>query len=131
MKNENKILLPLLMVFLAATVIIFAARAVFEKWDAKTYILLIGNCIFLFVSLLVFKLQKKALANDNPNVFIRSIMSGMLIKMVAIIAALVIYWLISGRDFNKPTVIIAVVLYLVYFITGVYCTMQLNKNKNA
>lgn len=131
MKKENKILLPLMLVFLAVNIIIIAAPALLEKWGADNYVLLMGNVFFLFVSLLVFKLQKKALANENPNVFIRSIMSGMLIKMVAIIAALIIYWLVSGKNFHKATVIIAVILYLVYFITGVYCTMQLNKNKNA
>ena len=131
MSKENKILLPLLLLFLAATVIILAVPSLLEKWGVNKYVLLIGNFLFLLIGLLVFKLQKKALANENPNVFIRSIMSGMLIKMAGIIVALVVYWLFSGSDFNKATVIIAVILYLIYFITGVYCTMQLNKNKNA
>jgi hypothetical protein len=83
------------------------------------------------MSLTVFYMQKKALVNSNPNVFIRSIMAGMLIKMAVIMLALILYWQISGNSFNKTTVVIAVALYLVYFITGVYCTMQLNKSKNA
>ena len=91
MSKENKILLPLLLLFLAATVIILAVPSLLEKWGVYKYVLLIGNFLFLLIGLLVFKLQKKALANENPNVFIRSIMSGMLIKMAGIIVALVVF----------------------------------------
>ena len=131
MMKEKNLLIPLLLVFLAAVVFIFASSSFLQKWGADKMVLLIGNLIFLMVSLLVFQLQKKALANENTNVFIRSIMSGMLIKMAAIMLALFLYWQISGSSFNKATVIISVGLYLVYFITGVYCTMQLNKSKHA
>ncbi len=131
MKKEQQQIFPLLLIFILVDLLVVAMPAVLDKWAVDKWILLVANLIYLLVSLAVFQLQKKALANENPNVFVRSVMSGMLIKMAAVLVSLFAYWLLSGTHFSKPTVIAAVVLYLFYFITGVYCTMQMNKQKNA
>ncbi|MEI7470822.1 MAG: hypothetical protein WCJ85_01095 [Chitinophagaceae bacterium] len=131
MKTAQKQLFPLLLIFILVDLVVVAMPTIFDKWGLDKWILLVANLIYLLVSLAVFQLQKKAHANENPNVFVRSVMTGMLIKMGVVLVSLFAYWALSGDHFSKPTIIAAVILYLIYFITGVYCTMQMNKPKNA
>jgi high-affinity Fe2+/Pb2+ permease len=76
-------------------------------------------------------MQARALKNKNPNVFIRSVMGGMILKMFACIIAVFIYVQLSGADFNKRSIFTALCLYLVYLAVEVRSVMKLNRNKNA
>ena len=69
--------------------------------------------------------------HSNPNVFIRSVMAGMMIKMFIVIVAVIAYVLLSGKSFNKPAIFISLLLYLVYLAVEVAAVMKLNKRKNA
>jgi len=90
-----------------------------------------GNCLFFLISLLVFRMQYLAMFNANPNVFIRSVMSGMIIKVFACVVAVIGYYLVSRSAFNKPAVYAAMVIYIVYLVVEVRTIMKLNKTKNA
>ena len=76
-------------------------------------------------------MQYQAMYNNNPNVFIRSVMGGMLIKVFACIIAMVSYYFISGPAFNKPAVYASMVIYIIYLVVEVRAIMKLNKIKNA
>jgi high-affinity Fe2+/Pb2+ permease len=76
-------------------------------------------------------MQKKALKNANPNVFIRSVMAGMMIKMAICIIAVMIYALAFKNNFSKYSVFAAVFLYFIYLAVEVRAATKLNKQKNA
>ena len=90
-----------------------------------------GNCLFFLISLFVFRMQYRAMYNSNPQVFIRSVMGGMIIKVFGCLIAVVAYYFISGPAFNKPAVYICMVIYIVYLVVEVRTIMKLNKTKNA
>jgi hypothetical protein len=90
-----------------------------------------GNCLFFVISLFVFRMQYVAMYNSNPNVFIRSVMGGMIIKVFACVIAVVAYYFISKGAFNKPAVYASMVIYIVYLVVEVRTIMNLNKTKNA
>ncbi len=94
-------------------------------------VLMGGNCLFFLVSLFVFRMQYVAMYNSNPNVFIRSVMGGMIIKVFACVIAVVAYYFISKAAFNKPAVYVSMVIYIVYLVVEVRTIMKLNKTKNA
>ncbi len=131
MKKEYKYLIPLIVLFAVISIFCLAAPSVLTQWNVDINALLIGNLIFFVTAFINFTIQLKALGNKNSHVFIRSIMGTMLIKMVVVMVCLFIYWKLSGPAFSKTTVIVGVGLYLIYFITGVYCIMQLNKKPHA
>ena len=131
MNQRSNVLSPL-----AVTFILFAAAIVlvwlFWKSTSIDFVVLLGaNVLFFLVSIMAFRIQYAAMQNSNPNVFIRKVMSTMLLKMGIALIAVMAYVLIAGKSFNKPAVYISMLIYLVYLVVEVALVMKLNKRKNA
>lgn len=131
MNQRFAILIPLLFTFFILAVVIFSASVFLKNEYLDFVVLMAANCLFFLMSLITFRIQKKAMENSNPNAFVRSVMGGVMIKMFACIGAIMAYFLMSGKNFNKPAVFISMVLYLVYLVVEVALLMKLNKRKNA
>lgn len=126
-----KVIFPLFISFLVLTAIIFAANIFYADKGIDYAVVMGGNCLFFLISLFVFRMQYLAMYNANPNVFIRSVMGGMLIKVFACVITVVAYYFISAAAFNKPAVYASMVIYIVYLVVEVKTIMKLNKTKNA
>ena len=131
MNARKKIIVPLIAIFVIFSGFIVASRNLLANWGIDSDVLVVANIIFFLVSLLVFFMQQKALANLNPNVFVRSVMAGMLIKMFVCIAAVIVYRLVAGNNVSKVSVFAAMFLYLLYLGVEVAVITKLNKQKNA
>jgi hypothetical protein len=122
---------PLFFTFLILTVVCIGGSLFFAGKGINFAVVMGGNCLFFLVSLLVFRMQYNALYNSNPQVFIRSVMGGTMIKMFFCIVAIVGYYFISKPAFNKPAVYISMLIYIVYLVVEVRTIMKLNKTKNV
>ncbi len=131
MNFSFKQVLPLFITFLVLTVLSFAGSLFFAEKGINYFVVMGGNFLFFLISLFVFRMQYAAMQNSNPNVFIRSVMGGMIIKVFACVIAIVVYYFISGAAFNKPAVYLSMVIYIVYLVVEVRTIMKLNKTKNA
>lgn len=131
MKGRKKIIVPLIALFVIFSGFIIVSRNLLAKWGIDSDVLVIANIIFFGVSLLVFFMQQKALNNSNPNVFIRSVMGGMLIKMGVVITAVIVYRLVAGNSVSKVSVFAAMFLYLIYLAVEVAVITKLNKKQHA
>ena len=131
MKAQRSFLLPLALVFIICNVFFISLKALFTKWGIDNAVLIIANSLFLIINLATFFIQQKALRNTNPNVFIRSVMAGMMIKMFVCIIAIIIYWFIMGPAFSRASVFAGMLLYLIYLAVEVSLVTKLNKQKNA
>jgi hypothetical protein len=131
MKAKRNVLLPLLLVFIVCNGFFISAASLLAKWGIDNAVLIIANSLFLILSLITFFIQQKALLNSNPNVFIRSVMAGMMIKMFVCVIGVFIYWLLMKDKFNKATVIAALFVYFIYLAVEVSLVTKLNRQKNA
>jgi hypothetical protein len=131
MNFSFKTVLPLLITFLVLTITIFAAAFLFNEKNISYAMIMAFNCLFFLISFFVFRMQYQAMYNNNPSVFIRSVMGGMIIKVFACLIAVVAYYFISGPAFNKPAVYASMVIYIIYLVVEVRTIMKLNKIKNA
>jgi RsiW-degrading membrane proteinase PrsW (M82 family) len=131
MNTQRKFITVLVIIFAVFSVFFFATKSLLTKWGIDNNILLIGNALLLVISLAAFTLQHKALKHSNPNVFIRSIIMGMMIKMFTSAIAVVIYFELSGNNFSGAAVFIFMFLYFIYMIAEVTAMMKLNKRTNA
>jgi hypothetical protein len=122
---------PIFIAFLVLTTLVLAGNVFFSGKGIDFIVLMAGNCLFFLISLFVFRMQWLAMYNSNPNVFIRSVMGSMLIKLFACVIAVVAYYFITGSAFNKPAVYISMLIYVVYLVVEVRTIMKLNKSKNA
>jgi len=131
MSPQIKIISPLFLVFNLTILILYAIRGILAQWGIDLTILNIANCIFFLLSVLTFFMQRKALENSNPNVFVRSVMGGMLIKMFVTISVVIAYRLIEGNSVSKVSVFSAMFLYLLYLGVEVAVITKLNRQKNG
>lgn len=131
MTLRKKIIVPLITIFVIFGGSLTASKALLAKWGIDSNILIIANALFFLISLLVFFMQKNAMGKSNPNVFVRSVMGGMLLKMFVCISAVVAYKLVAGNQFSKVSVFAAMFLYLLYLGVEVAVITKLNKHKNA
>lgn len=131
MQTNRKAILPLIFLFIILNSFFLLAKPMLEKWGVDRYVLIGANLLFFVVSLITFFLQNGALKNKNPNVFVRSIMGGVMIKMFACITALLTYYFTNADNFNKPAVYGGMIIYLLYLVIEVIVMMKLNKHKHA
>jgi hypothetical protein len=131
MQPQRKLTIILIFIFITISIFLLASKSLLVKWGIDNNLLLSGNGILFIISMAVFFIQRKALNHSNPNVFLRSVMAGMMIKMFTCATAVVIYFLISGKDFNSAAVLIFMGLYIIYLVAEVGAIMKLNKKPNA
>ncbi|MEI8058873.1 MAG: hypothetical protein WCG67_01850 [Ferruginibacter sp.] len=131
MQKRRHPFLSLLMLFLFLNALFFIMPSFFERYGIERRVLVAANALFFLANLIVFLLQRKALKNTNPNVFIRSVMAGTMIKMVIIAGAFIGYVVWVGKSINKPAIYISMFLYFLYLAVEVAIVMNLNKQNNA
>ena len=131
MKLFGKMLLPLLIIFIVLTIFILSATNLWQKYNVDKNVLLGANFLFMGTGLLVFFMQKNALSNKNPNVFIRSVIAGMMIKMFSTVIAVLVYVVLVGPTYNKQAVFISLFMYLIYLAAEVIAISKVNSNKNV
>jgi len=131
MSPQKKIIFPLLLVFVLINLTLYATREILAQWGIDFKVLFFANDIFFLLNLVTFFMQRNALLNSNPNVFVRSVMGGMLIKMFVTITAVIIYRLTAGNSVSKVSVFSAMFLYLLYLGVEVAVITKLNRQKNG
>lgn len=131
MKLFGKMLLPVFIIFLLLSIFIFSANSLWVKYNVDKNVLMGANLLFLVTGLLVFFMQKNALQNKNPNVFVRSVIAGMMIKMFSTVLAVLAYVLTVGQGYNKKAVFIALFMYLIYLAAEVKAISKVNRTKNV
>ena len=131
MKLFGRMLLPLLVIFIVLTIFILSATNLWQKYNIDKNVLMGANFLFMGTGLLVFFMQKNALTNKNPNVFIRSVIAGMMIKMFSTVLAVLTYVVLVGPTYNKKGVFISLFMYLIYLAAEVTAISKLNSKKNV
>ena len=125
--------IPLFIIFIIIAVFFLAGTDVFNKigWKLDYKILQAANIFWLLLSMLTLMMQKKALENKNPNVFVRAVMGSMLMKMMAGALAVLIYFMASQKAFNQQAVVIFLLLYVIYLAVEVRVIMKLNQSSHG
>lgn len=122
---------PLFIVFIVINILIVSSMRTLEKFNISSSVLTISNLFFLIICLISTAIQQKALKNKNANVFVRSIMMGMMLKMFSSAILLIVYIFYSNKQINKRGVFISLFFYLIYLGVEVLTIMKQNKKSNV
>ena len=131
MKDRRKQVLPLVLIFIFLNTFFLTGKSIFEKYGVDRDVLIAANALFFLTNFIAFLLQRRGLQNTNPNVFVRSMMGAMMIKMFVVLGVFLAYVIIIGKSVNKPAIYISIFLYFLYLAVEVAIVMKLNKQKNA
>lgn len=129
MKGKFRGFMPVFLFFVILNSIFIVGRNTLEKWGADQETLIIGNAILFIITLISYLIAQRGLHNPNPNVFMRTVMGSIMIKMFLIVIAAFIYISIYKKNINKPALFTCMGLYLVYTFLEVNGLMKMLKNK--
>jgi hypothetical protein len=127
MKNNFTQLKPIFLIFCFTSAAIFLFANFLTNKQVNLNILFAANILFMLLHVLVFMLQKKAWHNANPNVFVRSVISGLMIKMFSTALAVVAYVIIV-KNYSSATIFLGLFLYLFYLAAEVFSILRITKN---
>lgn len=131
MQSSFRVLLPLVIIFIAFLLIPFLLSDMLLKFNIDKNVLLGSNILFFIISLVSFSIQRRGMMHKNPHVFVRTVTGSMMIKMLFCVIAVIAYVYLSGDGFNKRAVFISLFLYLIYLFTEVIVVMKMNKKQHA
>ena len=92
-------------------------------------VLLTGNVIMAFISLVSYIMGRQGLASSNHNAFVRAIYGSMLIKFFLCIVGIVAYVLIYKPNVSKLTVFSLLFIYLIYTVFETLSLFRLTRLK--
>lgn len=126
---------PLLIIFvLAASFPLFLSKA-FTRLQIDQAVALCGNLILFAVAITSLIFYRKALRAGNTQLFLRNFYSGMVLKFVVCLVAVLIYVLIAGNTVNRGGLFYVMGLYMIYTFTEIALVMkqsrQIKLNRNA
>jgi hypothetical protein len=113
--------------FILGSIIFLFQTPALSRFHFDNSLLWAANIFFLLLSLITLALQIKSMKNKNPNVFIRSVMGGILIKMFASLLAVFIYVIYNNYKFDKGSMFLGLCFYLFYLTAEVTTLMKLNR----
>src|SRR5687767_2907128 len=114
MKTSRKPFLPVVILFLVLNALFIVFRSRLESLDFDGPTLILGNLFLALITLLSFMVSRRGLDHKNPHVFVRSVYSGIMIKLFITIIAAFIYIATFRKGLNKPAFFTLMGLYLVY-----------------
>ncbi len=129
MNKRTLLLLTIVFVVLNALFIVFAARLAAANVDNE--VLIVTNLLLYILSILTHFMQVNALKNKNPQVFVRTVMAGTMIKLFVLATAVLIYLVVAKENRNIPAVFGAMIVYVVYMIIDTRSSLSLNKSRNV
>lgn len=128
-KNKFSSLRPLLVFFLLSSALFLLSQSWLREKGVDPLVLITGNFILLLVIGLAFVITRRSFDHPNPNVFVRAVYSGFIIKFFVIAVAAFAYIMAVRSKVNKPALISCMGLYIIYTFLEVRGLLQLLKQK--
>ena len=110
----NKTVFPLVVFFLITAAFFFLFRSTLEANGFNWRVLSGGNLFLYLVTVISMNMLSNGLNAANTQSFLRNSYGGIIIKLFACAAAVVIYVFVSGKSFNKSSLFVCMGLYLIY-----------------
>ncbi len=130
-KNITRFFKPVIIFFIIISVLILVFAGWLDKNKIDHSVLFYANFILLVLIIITGFLHIKAVANNNPYAFVRSITMSAFLKLIVIAVSVLIYLNTAGENKSIYAVGAAMMLYIIYTILEVKGAMQLNRKKNA
>jgi len=123
--------LELFLIFLVASGCLWFMQTWLEANQFSTSVLWIGNSLLFLLSVISLYLHVKGALHKNPNAFFQSVYASMMLRMFAVLIAVLIYVVFAG-SVNKASILACVGLYFIYTFYEIFMVQRmLKKIKNG
>lgn len=116
MKGKLSFFYVLLLTYLIIWVVLKTGESLWSQWGVDLTVLHGANLLLWLVTLFTYRMAARSFSNPNPQVSVRALMGGMLIKFLVIALAAFIYIIFQRKQVNIPALVGAALLYVVYTV---------------
>lgn len=116
MKRKLSFFYVLLLAYLIIWVILKAGESIWNQLGVQLSVLHGAHLILWVVTLFTYRMAARSFSNPNPQVSVRALMGGMLIKFLVIALAAFIYIIFVRKQVNLPALVGAALLYVIYTV---------------
>jgi hypothetical protein len=124
-------LTPLLYLFGLILILLLTLQNFFKNLALDFNVLHGANLFFLSIFSISLLIHHATASNTNPHVFVRGVMAGMMLKIIATMIAVFSYTSLIGDNFDKKAIFIALCLYLPYLAAEKFATGKVKHKKDA
>ena len=129
LRNKFRDFAPIALLFVILNGLFIGLQARLLAWNIDQDVLIIGNLFLFIITFFSFLIAQRGLQHQNPQVFMRSVMGSIMVKMFLTIIAAFIYIAIYKKGLNKPGLFICMGLYLVYTFLEVSVLTRILRRK--
>lgn len=130
-KKPSDLLIPVALLFLLLTLILWIARPQLQAAGLHPDVLLGANGLLFVLGLITGWMHVGALNHPDGKVFVRSVMTGMMIKMFSVATAVLVYVSLAGSLYHKGDVFLTLLFYIFYLAAEVTLLTRLNRRPHA
>ncbi len=128
-RTTLSLLRPMILIFIFLNAFFLVGKDWLLKKGVDQNVLIIGNLILFIVTLLTFSMTYRSLKAKNPNVFLRAMYGGFIIKFFVIAITAFVYIMTAKKDVNKPALFFCMGLYILYTFFEVTSLFKILKQK--
>jgi small-conductance mechanosensitive channel len=119
----------LFLVFGIVGLLCFSFKDQLNNWQIDYRVVFGANALLLFLGVVSLLLHIRALANPNPQAFIRSVMLANIIKILVLAISAFTYIQVAGKATSTRAVFAGLFLYIIYTWVEKRATIQLSRSK--
>ncbi len=127
-KMTRKPFFPILVIFFVIALLCIVLKYAVKEFSNLFDVLFFANLILYAATAISFRFNSKAINAANTQAFIRMVYSGMILKMLICIVAVLVY-AFAFKPVEKAAILIFFGLYFLYTFAEVRIVMRLNKEK--
>ena len=132
-RSNFALLRPMILFFILLNAFFIVGRNTLAKWGIDQSVVIVGNLVLFVVNLTSFLLSRRAMNSANPNVFVRAMYAGFMIKFFVCVIVAFIYFTSFKKNINKPALFICMgLVYCLYCYRNIHLLPNYSrKKKNA
>ncbi|RYF96012.1 MAG: hypothetical protein EOO00_03765 [Chitinophagaceae bacterium] len=128
-RNMLKLARPMILFFILLNAMLITGKSFLVRKGIDQDVVIIGNLLLFTVTIVTYIISYRSLFAKNPNVFIRAMYGGFVIKFFVIAIAAFIYIMSAKKEVNKTALFICMGLYLLYTVMEVTALFRVLKSK--
>jgi hypothetical protein len=116
MKGKLSFFYVLLLAYLAIWVILKFGEGWWNQLGVNLTVLHGAHLILWLITLFTYRMAARSFSNPNPQVSVRALLLGMMVKFLVISLAAFVYIIFQRKQVNIPALVGSAVLYIIYTV---------------
>ncbi len=127
--THRKLYVPVLIFFVIVNGFLVAGHSILQRFGIDQEVAIVGNLVLFIATMLSVFLYQRALTHASTHGFLRNAYSGLLVKLLICLAAVIAYALVARSSLNRQAIFACVFFYLVYSVIEMRSLMRWNKER--